>query len=203
MVGKAVHIVLAELERQEVGVGKIAVVVRLFLRAHRPRLAGLGIEQPRLLLDRAAVFHNVDLPSCLMLDGLADKADRIDVLDLAARAERRSRLSHRDVDVGAQDPLLHVAVAGAEIAHDGAQLGEIGLGLLRTSGGRASTRSPSAPRPSGSDRRRNIWDAGRAGSCRRPARDAAARCRRRPARRRARSTITSPSPTIGLLYCEI
>ena len=66
-----------------------------------------------------------------MLDRLADEADRIDVLDLAAGAERLARLSHRDVDVGAQAALLHVAVAGAEIAQDRAQLGEERLGLLR------------------------------------------------------------------------
>ena len=38
-----------------------------------------------------------------------------------------ARPAHRDVDVGAQVALLHVAVAGAEIAQDRAQLGEIGL----------------------------------------------------------------------------
>ena len=65
-----------------------------------------------------------------MLDRLADEADRVDVLDLAARAERRARLAHRDVDVGAQGAFLHVAVAGAEIAQDRAQLGEEGLRLL-------------------------------------------------------------------------
>ena len=33
-----------------------------------------------------------------------------------------ARPAHRDVDVGAQGALLHVAVAGAEIAQDRAQL---------------------------------------------------------------------------------
>ena len=45
-------------------------------------------------------------------------------------------LPHRDVDVGAQVALLHVAVAGAEIAQDGPELGDVGLGLL----GRAQVR---------------------------------------------------------------
>ena len=39
-------------------------------------------------------------------------------------------LAHRDVDVGAQVALLHVAVAGAEVAQDGAELGDVGLRLL-------------------------------------------------------------------------
>ena len=38
-------------------------------------------------------------------------------------------LPHRDVDVGAQVALLHVAVAGAEVAQDGSELGDVGLGL--------------------------------------------------------------------------
>ena len=65
-----------------------------------------------------------------MLDRHADEADRVDVLDLAARAEPFAGPAHRHVDVGAQVALLHVAVAGAEITQDGAQLGEEGLGLL-------------------------------------------------------------------------
>ena len=89
-----------------------------------------GIEQARLLIDRAAVLDDADLPARLGLDGLADEADGIDVLDLAARAERLARAAHRDVDVGAQVALLHVAVAGAEVAQDGAQLGDIGARLL-------------------------------------------------------------------------
>ena len=71
-----------------------------------------------------------DLPARLVLDRLPDEADGVDVLDLAARAERLAGPAHRDVDVGAQAALLHVAVAGAEIAQDGAQLGHIGLRLL-------------------------------------------------------------------------
>ena len=97
-----VHKVLRQLERKKVGIWEIAIVVRLLLRAHRPRLAGLGIEQPRLLLDAPAVFQDLDLPPRLMLDGLPDEADRVHVLDLAARAERGAGLAHRDIDVGTQ-----------------------------------------------------------------------------------------------------
>ena len=84
----------------------------------------------------AAILQNLDLAARLVFDRLADEADRVDVLDLAARTERRARLAHRHVHVGAQVSLFHVAVAGAEIAHDSAQLGDIGLGVL----GRAQIR---------------------------------------------------------------
>ncbi len=40
-------------------------------------------------------------------------------------------LAHRDVHVGAQVALLHVAVAGAEVAQDGAQLLHVGRRLVR------------------------------------------------------------------------
>src|ERR1035437_105864 len=118
-----VDVTLADFERQQVGIWEIAVVVRPFLGAHGARLAAAGIEQPRLLIDRAAVLDDRDLPARLVLDRLADEADRIDVLYFAARAERRARLAHRDVDVGAQAAFLHVDGAGAEIAQDRAQLG--------------------------------------------------------------------------------
>ena len=130
VLAEIVHVGLVELERQQVGIGEVAVVVRLLLRAHGAGLALARIEQARLLVDRAAVLEDGDLPARLVVDGLADEADRVDVLDLAARAERLARAAHRDVDVGAQVALLHVAVAGAEVAQDGAQLGDVGLGLL-------------------------------------------------------------------------
>src|SRR3546814_19162588 len=50
-----------EFERQEVGVGEVAVVMCLLLRAHGPRLALARVEQPRLLDDLAAVLENLDL----------------------------------------------------------------------------------------------------------------------------------------------
>ena len=81
--------------------------------------------------DRAAVLEDLDLPARLVLDRLLDVAVGIDVLDLAARAQRTAGPAHRDVDVGAQIALLHVAVAGAEVAQDGAQLLHIGRRLLR------------------------------------------------------------------------
>ena len=80
-----------EFERQQVGVGEIAIVVGLFLRAHRPGLAPARIEQARLLQDLAAVLEDLDLPSRLVLDRLLDVAVGIDVLDLAARAQRAAR----------------------------------------------------------------------------------------------------------------
>ena len=130
MRAELVDIGLVEFERQQVGIGEIAIVVRFFLRAHRPRLALGGIEQTRLLVDLAAVLDDADLAARLDLDRLADEADRVDVLDLAARAERRARLAHGHIDVGAQGALLHVAVAGADVAQDRAQLRDIGLGLV-------------------------------------------------------------------------
>jgi hypothetical protein len=74
--------------------------MRLFLRAHGARLALVWIEQPRLLIDRAAIFEDRDLATRFRLDGLADEADRVDVLDLAARAEIATRPAHRHVHVG-------------------------------------------------------------------------------------------------------
>ena len=58
------------------------------------------------------------------------KRTEFDVLDLAARAVGLARPAHRDVAVAAQRALLHVAVAGAEIAQDRAQFAQIEPGLL-------------------------------------------------------------------------
>src|SRR5262245_45183514 len=131
-----VDFIARELERQQIRIGEVTIIVRLLLGAHRTRLASGRIKQTGLLLDRAAVLDDVDLAARLVFDGLADEADGIDVLDLAARAERGTGPAYRDIDVGAQVALLHVAVAGAEIAQDRTQLRDKGLRLL----GRAQIR---------------------------------------------------------------
>src|SRR5271170_3484022 len=104
--------------------------MRFLLGAHRARLAARRIEQPRLLVDLAAVLDDRDLAARLDLDRLADEADGVDVLDFAPGAERVSGAAHGDIDVGAQIALLHVAVARADVAQNGAQLADIGLRLL-------------------------------------------------------------------------
>src|SRR3954466_10259049 len=106
-----VDVVLRELERQQIRIRKIAIVMRFFLGAHRARLAPVGIEQPRFLVDRAAILDDLDLAPRLVLHPLADEGDRFHVLDFAAGAERPAGLAHGNVHVGAQRALLHVAVA--------------------------------------------------------------------------------------------
>ena len=83
------------------------------------------------LVNLAAILDDADLAARLSLDGLADEANGIDVLDFAARAERLARPAHGHVHVGAQVALLHVAVARAEIAQDRTQLGHVRLRFLR------------------------------------------------------------------------
>ena len=131
-----IDVLLRKLQRQQIGIGEIAVIVRFFLAAHGPRLALGRIEKPRFLVDRAAVLDDADLALGFRLDRLPDEADRVDVLDLAARAQVRADLAHRHIHVGAQVALFHVAVAGFQVPQDGAQLGDIGLRLL----GRAHVR---------------------------------------------------------------
>ena len=75
--------------------------------------------------DPLIILEDADLAARLVLDGLAHEADRVHVLDLTARAEFVARLAHRDIDVAAHGALVHVAIAGAKVAHDRAQLGEI------------------------------------------------------------------------------
>ena len=67
--------------RQQVGIGEIAIVMRLFLGTHGAGLALVRVEQPRLLVDSAAIFEDRDLAPRLVLDRLVDEADRIDVLE--------------------------------------------------------------------------------------------------------------------------
>ena len=157
----------------EIGIREVAIVVRFFLAAHRPRLFAIGIVEPRLLHDFAAAFDELDLPRGFDLDGLLDEAERVQVLELRARAELGlAAPAHRDVRVAAERAFLHVAVADLEVADERVNLAHVGAGF----GGRAqigrgddleqaacrrdSSRCPTCPRSP------------RAATCRRLPRDA-------------------------------
>ncbi len=58
------------------------------------------------------------------------KRIELTIFDLAARAERPVRFTHRNIDVGAQAALLHIPVTGTEVTQNRANLGDVGLGLL-------------------------------------------------------------------------
>ena len=72
----------------------------------------------------------LDLAGHLVVDGPAQRAQRVDVLDLAAGAVRLARAAHRDVGVDAQRALLELAVGGADGHEDGAQLLDVGAGVV-------------------------------------------------------------------------
>ena len=55
-------------QRRQVRLGKITIVVGLFLRTHRPRLSQLFIPQTRLLDQTPAGFQSVDLALDFKLD---------------------------------------------------------------------------------------------------------------------------------------
>ena len=133
---------LFQIQRQQVGIGEVAIILRLFLGPHGARFAGCRVVQARLLGDRTTVFQDLDLAARLILDRLRNEAEAVDVLDLAARAQiaEVARLlelvivsgpADRHVYVGPQIALLHVPVAGAQIDQDGPDLLHIGHRLVR------------------------------------------------------------------------
>ena len=77
---------------RQIGVGKVTVVVGLFLASHRPGLVGGRVVQAGFLGHRAAVLQHLDLARDLELQCAFDKAKRIDVLEFCADAQLR--LSH-------------------------------------------------------------------------------------------------------------
>jgi hypothetical protein len=104
---------------QEVGIGKVSVVVRFFLAAHRTRLVLVGIIEPRLLRDSSAAFEELDLTRRLDFDGFLDESERVEILELRARTELLlSRASNGDVGIAPKRSFLHVAVANAEVTDE-------------------------------------------------------------------------------------
>ena len=85
-------------ERHEVGLGEVAVVVGLFLGPQRVGAPVVLVPVAGLLARRVSpASSSVDLARRLVLDGPPERAHRVEVLDLAARAEaRRCRRGRTD-----------------------------------------------------------------------------------------------------------
>ena len=110
------HELTIRLERHEIRLRQVAVVLRLLLRAERrSRLVG-GVEVHRLLHDLPARLVDLDLALDLALDPLRREAERVHVLELGAGAELVGALgANRDVDVEAERALLHLRVGDPEL----------------------------------------------------------------------------------------
>ena len=76
-------------DRHEVGLGEVAVVVRFFLRTAGDRAAAFLVPVARLLHDPFAGLQQLPLPLGLVVDRSHERTQRVEVLDLAARAELR------------------------------------------------------------------------------------------------------------------
>ncbi len=104
------------LDRDQIRLREVAVVVRLLLLAVRRQRTGRGVEVVRLLLDRAAGLPHADLARDLRLDPARDEVERVHVLELRARAQLvRARRPDGDVRVHTQRPLLHLGVRDPEL----------------------------------------------------------------------------------------
>ena len=118
-------------ERHQVGLLKIAVVVRVLLGTTGGRTATLLVPVAGLLSGCLPVGVEIDMAASLVLDRPAQRAHRVDVLQLAASAQLiGTRRTHRDVGVDSHRTLLHLGVADLDGEEDVAQLRDIGLRVL-------------------------------------------------------------------------
>ena len=104
------------LDRNEIRLGEVAVVVGLLLRPARGQGRGGGVEVVGLLDHLASGLVDRDLARHLGVDPLRDEAERVHVLDLAARPKlRRAGGANRDVGIHAQRSLLHLGIGDPEL----------------------------------------------------------------------------------------
>ncbi len=121
-----------KVQHRQVGLGKIAIVVRRLLAAQRFRAAGVGVEAARLLGHGLALVEERRLAGDFVLDGARHVLERVEVLDLDLGPELGLfRPLDRDVGIAAQRALLHVAVARAGEHQELMEAAQIVLGLRR------------------------------------------------------------------------
>ena len=119
------------IDRDQIRLGEVPVVVGLFLGAH-----GVGptigvVPMPGFLHDLLARGVHVGLAGCLVLDGPAQRPQRVQVLDLTAGAQFGGPLAaDRHVGVDPHRALLHLPVADATGHQDRTELGHVLAGLF-------------------------------------------------------------------------
>lgn len=122
---------LARDDWRQIRLRHVAVVVRVLFAAHRERDAAGRVERARLLDDVAAVLEYFLLALNLVVDGILEILEGVDVLHLRAGAELfRASRAQGDVDVGAQVAFFHAAVRDVDVLHDGLDLLHVGAGLF-------------------------------------------------------------------------
>ena len=102
----------------------------IFLASHLPRGPCAGIKQPGFLIDSTASFQHFYLPFHFIINGLHDKANRVQIFGLGTGTQLIARAAHRHIYICPQRPLFHIAVTGSKIAQDRAQFFNIGAGLF-------------------------------------------------------------------------
>ena len=120
------------LDRDQIGIGEVPVVVRVLLRAHGHRDRPVRIPEARLLDDPLAAVERASLARRLVLEGVSHVAEGVHVLDLDLRAELgRTGAPDRDVGVAAKRARLHVPIADAEVPEDRPKAPQVFGGLGR------------------------------------------------------------------------
>ena len=126
-----------ELQRRQVGVREVAVVVGLLLVAHRARGIQPGVVQPGFLGHRAAFAEHLALAPDFTVQGAFHEAERVEVLDFRARAQLPVLgLLQRNIGIAAHRSFLHRTVTDADPGHQLMNAAHAGAGFL----GRAQLR---------------------------------------------------------------
>ena len=103
----------------------------IFFGPHSTGFAFDAVKQTGFLINRAAGLNNLDMTARLIINRLADKAHRVNVFDLAARAQLSARFANGDVYISAQITFFHITVTGAKRPDNAAKFFNVSRGFLR------------------------------------------------------------------------
>ena len=118
-----VHPLAARRHRHQVGLGEVAIVVRVRLLPAAGRDPGVLVPVPGLLEHLLPRVEHGGVPGHLVAHRALDRTERVDVLGLGASAQlARAAGGKRQVHVGAQVALVHPSLGDAEREDQVAQL---------------------------------------------------------------------------------
>jgi hypothetical protein len=101
----------------QIGLRKVAIVVRVLFRTHRVGSFARLIPAARLLGDRPARFEDFGLARDLVGDRLLHRTEGVHVLHLGSRAERCIfAWANRHIRLNAHLPVLHLGIGGSDRA---------------------------------------------------------------------------------------
>lgn len=122
---------MIELKRKKVRIGEIKIVMRILIGENGKGLEFKRIEKESLMINKEEILKNGNMEERLILDGMEEKEDRVEVIDIEKSEELEEWKEKRKIEVRKNGKLINIEVEGEKIEENSEKIGEVRERLIR------------------------------------------------------------------------